>query len=114
MSIIQIILISFAAFALSRVVLNWKRGALTLAGLAGWTAFWIAAAAVVIRPETASALARFLGVGRGADVVIYLALVAAFFLLFRLFAKIEAIERQLTKLVRMLALKDVNDERHDG
>lgn len=114
MSIIQIILIAFAAFALSRVVLNFRRGSLGLAGLAGWSVFWVAATIIVIRPETASALAKILGVGRGADAIVYFALVAAFYLLFRLFSKIESLERQITRLVRSLALKDMNDESHEG
>jgi hypothetical protein len=68
---------------------------------------------VVVRPETASAVAGLFGVGRGADVVVYLALAAAFYLIFRLFAKLEDIDRQLTKIVRAEALKDLPRE-HDG
>ena len=109
MSVIQILLILFAAFALGKAVARFRRGALPLGHLALWAAFWIGVIVVVIRPETSSAVARFLGVGRGADVVVYLALVAAFYLLFKMFARVEEIERQLTKIVREAALKDLDD-----
>jgi hypothetical protein len=112
MTLIQIILLAVFLLALARAVSGYRKGQLPLTQLAAWMFFWIAAGYVVVRPETTSMLARLLGVGRGADVVVYLALVAAFYLIFRMFAKIEALERQLTKLVRGLALKDMKDESH--
>ena len=108
MTSIQIVLIAFAAFAISRVVLRFRRGGMPLWQLAAWTFFWAMAIVVVLRPETASALARVLGVGRGADVIVYLAVVAAFYLIFRLFAKLEDVERQITRLVRDEALRDLD------
>lgn len=111
--VIQYLLL--AAFA-AAIVLTWRRqrqGALPVASALLWSALWIAAGVIVARPETASALARFLGVGRGADVIVYLALVAAFYLVFRLFVRMESLERQLTKLVREIALKDGGGETHE-
>lgn len=113
MTVIQLLLVLFAAYALFRAFWRWRRGGLPLAHLLAWTAFWIAVAVIVLRPETATVLARTLGVGRGADVVVYLALAAVFYLLFKMFAKIEDVERQLTRIVRDLALKDLNDDPHE-
>jgi hypothetical protein len=64
---------------------------------------------VVLRPETATFLARSLGVGRGADVVIYLSVAALFYLQFRLFGRLEDHERQITALTRELALKNLEE-----
>jgi hypothetical protein len=108
MSAIQIVLVAFAVFAFSRAVIGLRRGALTVASFALWGLFWAAVVVVALRPETTVALARLFGVGRGADLAIYLALVLVFFLLFRLFARIEDLERQLTRFVRTQALKDLD------
>jgi hypothetical protein len=110
MNPIQVVLILFAAFAWSRVVNGLRRGTLALTPFLLWTVFWAGAIVVVVRPETTVALARVFGVGRGVDLVIYLALVMVFFLLFRLFAKIEDLERQLTRFVRAQALKDLDQK----
>jgi len=107
MSLIQILLIAFAAFAAVITVVRFRRGSTSIGALAGWLVFWLVVAYVVIRPETASAFARAIGVGRGADAVVYLAIVAAFYLIFRLFARLEDVDRRLTKIVREEALKDL-------
>jgi hypothetical protein len=110
MSAIQIVLVAFAAFALTRVVLRFRRGGLPFVHLALWSVFWLAVIVAVVQPETTSRVARFLGVGRGADVVTYLALVLLFYLLFRMFGKLEDLERQITRVVRAAALKDLDEQ----
>lgn len=103
----QIVLIVIAVFGFAAAVSRYRRGGLSLVQLALWSLLWLAVAGVVLRPETASIVARRLGVGRGADVVVYLALAAVFYLLFRLLARLEDHERQITRLTRELALKDL-------
>lgn len=105
---IQIVLICFSAFALSRALLRFRRGDLSIAHLVLWGLFWSGAIVVAFRPETTVALAQVLGVGRGADVIIYLALVLSFYLLFRMFGKVEDLERQITRVVRAAALRDLD------
>ena len=108
MSAIQIVLVAFAVFAFSRVVIGLRRNTLGISAFVLWTMFWATVVVVALRPETTAAVAHVFGVGRGADLAIYLALVLVFFLLFRLFAKIEDLERQLTRFVRAQALKDLD------
>ena len=110
MSAIQIVLVLFAVFAMSRAVAGFRRGTLALTPFALWLLFWAAVVVVAVRPETTAALARVFCVGRGADLAIYLALVLLFFLMFRLFARIEDLERQLTRMVRAQALKELEDK----
>jgi hypothetical protein len=110
--VIQYLLVAVFVTALAVTWRRVRQGALDRLAALAWSVLWVAAGVVVLRPETASALARVLGVGRGADVIVYLALVGAFALIFRLFAKIESLERQLTALVRGIALKDAGKETH--
>ena len=112
MTVIQIILILFAVFGFAAAVSRYRRGGLPFRQLLLWLVLWLVIAVVVLRPETSTSLAHRLGVGRGADVVIYLAIAAIFYLLFRMFARLEDHERQITRLARELALKDL-DGPHD-
>lgn len=112
MTVIQLVLIVVAAAGLGAAGLRFRRGGLSRLQLALWALLWISVAAVVLRPETASFLARKLGVGRGADVVVYLSIIALFYLQFRLFGRLEDHERQITALTRALALKDLDAPPH--
>jgi hypothetical protein len=106
---IQFVLVLFAAFGLARSVLRFRRGQMPFANLALWLLFWCGVLVVAVQPETTSVVARWLGVGRGADFAMYLALLAIFTVLFRMFGKIEDLERQITRVVRAAALKEMED-----
>jgi hypothetical protein len=110
MTAIQIVLIAFAVFALSRVVLRFRKGGLPVIHLLTWFLFWGAVIVAVARPATTSAVAAWVRVGRGTDLVMYLSVVAIFFLLFRMFGKIEEVERQITRVVRAAALKELDEK----
>ncbi len=57
-------------------------------------------------PSSSSYLARLLGVSRGVDVLIYLSLPLLFYFVFILYAKLEEMNKKLTKLVREDALRN--------
>ena len=109
MHAIQWVLVAFALFALSRVVLRFRRGGMALVHLGLWFLFWSGVIVVALLPNTTFTLARWLGVGRGADVAIYFALVLSFYMLFRMFGKVEDLERQITRVVRAAALKELDE-----
>lgn len=75
-----------------------------------WVLFWLLAGVIVITPGSTFYFARLLGIGRGADLVVYLSLVAIFFIIFRLMVKIEQMNRNITKLVRKIALDENSKE----
>lgn len=98
-------LIAIAGFALV-----WRRaaqGVLSRIESLSWSVLWIAGVIVVWLPEVASRLARFVGVGRGVDVITYLVLALVCILLFQAFLAIDRLERKLTDLVRADALRDL-------
>jgi len=110
MQAIQVLLSSFAVFAMSRVVMRYRRGGMRLLQLEAWLVFWIGVVVVVFHPDTTNMFARWLGVGRGVDTAIYLSIVMVFYLLFRSFAKIEDLDRQLTRVVRANALREMEED----
>ena len=62
--------------------------------------------AMVLRPDWADKLAKVFGVGRGADFIFYFCFLGFGFLCLLLWVKMRNLEIQVTKLVRMLALKE--------
>ncbi|MEK7615277.1 MAG: DUF2304 family protein [Patescibacteria group bacterium] len=111
MPLIQLLIPLFALFAISRTVRQFRKGALTIAWLIVWILFWVLVSAIALSPNTTNIFAQFVGVGRGVDFVIYVSLIGLFYLVFRLFVKIEDVEREITRLVRKLAIEEKEEER---
>lgn len=104
--IFQIFFALFALFAIISVFKRKKTGELGKRGSFFWILFWLSILTAVLWPESTTVLANALGIGRGADFVLYLSIMVIFYLLFRLHIKIESISRDITKVVRKEALRD--------
>ncbi len=109
--IIQIILVAFFIFAIFKVLGKFKNKEFQTSETIAWSVFWILAIVVVMNPNSTYVLAKFLGVGRGVDAVVYLSLAILFFLIFKMFVRLEKMERQITKVVRAQALKDKDQQK---
>lgn len=77
-----------------------------------WSLVWIAAFAAIARPEITIAAARLLGVGRGADLVLYVAILGMLTGFFLLYVRFRKLEQDLTRLVRHLALHESGSSSH--
>ncbi len=74
-----------------------------------WLAFWIIAAAGVIFVKDLDRLAAALGFSAsGIQIILYAAVAVLFYMNFRLRLKIEKMDKDLTKIVRELALSGKN------
>jgi hypothetical protein len=72
----------------------------------------IAAAAVaIVFPDITQDAANLVGVGRGADLVLYLSLVAVLFVLLHYYTKFVELQRQLTAMAREVAILRTEVER---
>jgi hypothetical protein len=111
MPLIQVLIVAFALFAVVRAIRQFRGGHLPVGGLLFWVAFWILVSVITLLPQTTSIVAAMVGVGRGADLVIYASLIVLFYLVFRVFVKIEDTEREITKLVRKIALEDFEEKK---
>jgi len=56
-------------------------------------------------------VANFLGVGRGTDLIIYVALVVIFFFIFYTLNRFHKIKRDISALSRDISLRDVNKDK---
>ena len=106
MSLIQILAIIFCLFAMWRVIAKFRRRELKVSEFLMWLIFWLSVAVAFITPESLTRLANILGIGRGADLVLYAAVVVVFYLMFRISIRLEKMERDITKAVRKNALSE--------
>lgn len=67
----------------------------------------VAAALAVVFPDTLTTVANLVGVGRGADLVLYLLVVTFMLVCVVLFRRLSALERRYTQLARAMAVEDV-------
>jgi hypothetical protein len=108
--VIQILIVAFALYALTRTLLRFRKGGIGPAEWLAWSGFWVAVGVGVMAPGLTQWFAGLLGVGRGADAVFYLGLVGLSYAFFRLYLRLRHVEQQLTQLVRQLALKEAERE----
>lgn len=69
-----------------------------------WLVVWVGGAFVILRPETATFVANLVGVGRGTDFMVYISVTVLFYLVFRILVRQEKTEREITKIVREIAI----------
>ena len=111
MEVFQIILLAFLVFALSRVLLRIKSKELSLREFIFWALIWTLAIIIIIFPDIIINLSRHIGIGRGVDVIIYGGVALLFYLIFRLYVKLERIEHSITKLVKEIAIEKKRKEK---
>jgi len=105
MILIQILTLIFILFVVSRTLLRAKDKKISIGELFFWLAIWFGLSFVVFFPGITSQVADLLGIGRGADVITYVSIGILFYLIFRLYVKLEDTERKITLLVRELAFE---------
>ncbi len=69
-------------------------------------AVWLAAAAAILDPLLTQKVADLLGIGRGADAVLYLFVLAFLWVSFFLYSCHLRVQRQVTQLARHIALQE--------
>lgn len=78
-----------------------------------WLALWIGAAVSIANPEILVRIAHYLGIGRGADLVLYLSVIFGFGAFFITYLRFRRVDEQLTKIVRHMAIRDA-DKKQEG
>ncbi|MDQ2776582.1 MAG: DUF2304 domain-containing protein [Acidobacteriota bacterium] len=68
--------------------------------------FFVTATAFVIFPDATSSIAHMLGVGRGADLLLYVGLLAGVYSFLLLYLRTRRLERRMTDQIRALAIRD--------
>ena len=104
--IIKVIIILFSLFVLYRTVSRFRQRDITGRELAAWAVLWFLVIGATLVPQQTDVIAQAVGVERGADLLVYLSLVALFYIAFKTIVKLEKIDRDVTAVVRQGALNE--------
>lgn len=105
MTAFQILAVSLLGLMLARDLWQWSRGGSAVVRLLR-LAVWVGAGVAIAVPNLVQKVAEALGIGRGADVVLYLFVLAFLGVSFFLYSRCLRLEREVTELTRHLAVRD--------
>ena len=106
----QIILLVLVAFLFLLTIAAGVRGWIGRGGAIAWTLLWIMAGVAIAYPGVTVVVATALGIGRGADLVLYLSVMAMMAGFLMVYVRLRRLRRELTLLVRRIAIKDALEE----
>lgn len=76
-----------------------------------WTLFWGAAAAIALFPNILSYLQWVTGIRSQVNAVLVTSIGILFFMIFYLVVRLEELEQRQTRIVRKIALRDIDSEK---
>ena len=74
--------------------------------VAFWMSIWLFGAASITWPHATAVVAHRLGIGRGADLLLYVSVLAMVVAFFYVYTRFRRLDRQITLLVRRLAIQN--------
>lgn len=106
MTLFQLVALPLLAAMVVATAVQMVRHRLTGRVGAAWLGLWLAAAVSIAFPDVLVGIAHLLGIGRGADLVLYLSILFSFAGFFFMYLRFRRVDEQLTKIVRHLAIRD--------
>ena len=102
--LIKAVTFLFALFAVLRLVGRFRRKQALLFELCFWALIWGGISVVVFIPQETDKFAHFIGVGTGVNALTFIAITGLLYAAWRLTARVQQLERDLTRMVRAQAL----------
>jgi hypothetical protein len=106
LNLIQMILLVFVASLLLVALIATIRGRVSRVAGALWVVICLGGGAAVIWPGLTTRVARFLGIGRGTDLILYGTVVGMVLGFIMMYIRIRRLRRDITLLVRQIAIRD--------
>jgi len=106
--IIQFITAVVVFYLVIRLAQKYKRREINSKEAFLWGMLWFSVFFFVLYPKFADSVASKIGLktAMGIDLVVYIAVTLAFYLIFRISVHMERVERDITKITRHIALKE--------
>ena len=102
--IMQVILTIFAALGLERIVSRLRARQMGLGIVGVWFLGTAVFLLLVWKPELSTKLSQLIGIGRGVDAAVYIAVTILFYTMLRVLLRLERQENLITQLVSEIAL----------
>lgn len=103
----EIFALIIIAFFLIKLIWQKKNKQIQKSEFVFWLIFWVVAAVIILLIKQIDLLVAQLGfTGSGIEVAFYLGVALLFYLIFRVRLKLAKIDKQITKVVEQVALKE--------
>ena len=102
---IDIVVLLAGLFALIKLTVSYMQGFFSIRRYILGLGFWFVLISLVLYPGISDIIARSLGVDRGTDVAFFTSILIIFYILFKIFIRLEIMEKNITKLVSEIALR---------
>ena len=110
-TIIQVLIVVFALFALTRAILRLRDKSINNAEFFFWALIWVIVIVVALIPGILLGAANFLGIANGTSLIVYLSILLLFYLMFRVYVKIEGMDNKITNLVRNIGISEADKKK---
>jgi hypothetical protein len=102
--IFKVLIIIVAVWLIFRLFSNLIKKKIDFISFILWLIVWVGVIVFMIHPTLADQVALMVGIGRGTDVAFFVAFIIMFYFIFRLYAKINVVESDVTETVKYVAL----------
>ena len=105
----QIILIVLSCIGILFGIYQYKKNNFNNAVLSLWVLVGIAIIVTALFPGITTVIANIFGFGRGLDIIYIISILFIFYIVFKLYNKMEEQKRRINELVSQLALKEYEE-----
>jgi small membrane protein len=102
--IFQFSIVIFALLVILRTYGQYKKELVSRYWLLAFSFLWVLIGVAAIIPHATDNIAHFVGVERGADMLVYVAVLVLLYTVYRLFVRVQKMHEEITELVRQVAL----------
>ncbi len=104
MLIVQYVLLALIVGFVLKTASSLRKRKIHFADFLLWLLFWGVVAAIVVWPQATQYLAELIGIGRGADLIVYLGLMGLYFFFYNTLVKVKQLDEKITLLGRQIAI----------
>lgn len=108
----QIIIVLMSLITILLVSKRFHNDTLSIGTYLEWLFIWVLIIIVAIFPGISVEIASIAGLGRGLDAIYILSIIILFYLLFKLYNKIEDQKKRINELVSELAVQNGNEDEY--
>jgi hypothetical protein len=104
--IFSVLLIIFALLAIFKTYKQYRKSRISLHWSILWTLIWLLLITVALMPNLTTIIANAVGIGRGADLIIYSTIIILLYGFYNLITTQDLQRRELTELTRKIAIEN--------
>ncbi len=108
--IIQIVATGIILVIFGQLALRVIKDKTSIVKILFWLIFWAGALVLIWLPQgTIDSIGQFFGVEKGLDLVVYMSIIILFYIVLRIYGKVDKLQKNITKLVREIAKTNVKE-----